>query len=213
MLWLFWLVLKLCCWLLVTVLTVARGVAAYYLYVLFNTDYTSTVGRATAFLLFATACLTDAIDGPVARKFNVVSGLGKILDPLCDKMLCWVVLLYMVRPQFDSIPSIQVWLLIPYAIIAGYDFSTLAFRILKACGYKLNMETSQIAKQRTILLQLLLGACLSFGVVQAWLAPGAQVVALIGLFFGGVYVMWYTYLSGREYLLTVRPWELFGVPR
>jgi len=40
-----------------------------------------------AFTVFVIAALTDIIDGPIARKLNVASKLGRMLDPLADKIL------------------------------------------------------------------------------------------------------------------------------
>jgi len=40
-----------------------------------------------AFVLFVITGLTDMVDGAVARKFNVTSKLGRIMDPLADKVL------------------------------------------------------------------------------------------------------------------------------
>lgn len=36
--------------------------------------------------ILAVSCLTDMIDGQIARRFNMVSNFGKLLDPLADKM-------------------------------------------------------------------------------------------------------------------------------
>jgi len=44
-----------------------------------NTDY------YIAAAIFAVSCLTDLIDGKIARHFNMISSLGKVLDPLADK--------------------------------------------------------------------------------------------------------------------------------
>lgn len=58
--------------------------------------------------ILAVSCLTDLIDGKIARKFNMISTVGKILDPLADKatqftlILClavrYPVLTYLVLP-------------------------------------------------------------------------------------------------------------------
>ena len=37
--------------------------------------------------ILAVSCLTDLVDGKIARKFHMISTLGKILDPLADKLL------------------------------------------------------------------------------------------------------------------------------
>ena len=44
-----------------------------------NTDY------VLAATILAVSCLTDLIDGKIARHFNMISNLGKLLDPLADK--------------------------------------------------------------------------------------------------------------------------------
>ena len=37
-------------------------------------------------VILAVSCLTDMIDGKIARKYNMITTLGKILDPLADKL-------------------------------------------------------------------------------------------------------------------------------
>ena len=43
-------------------------------------DYT------TAAVILAVSCLTDLVDGKIARRFNMISNLGKLLDPMADKL-------------------------------------------------------------------------------------------------------------------------------
>ena len=43
--------------------------------------------------ILAVSCLTDMIDGKIARHFNMISNLGKILDPLADKLTQFALIL------------------------------------------------------------------------------------------------------------------------
>ena len=40
-----------------------------------------------AFAVYVAACLTDAVDGYLARRFNQVTAFGKLMDPLADKLM------------------------------------------------------------------------------------------------------------------------------
>ncbi len=49
--------------------------------------------REWAFVAFAVACITDLIDGDLARRHNLVTDVGKIADPIADKALTGAALL------------------------------------------------------------------------------------------------------------------------
>ena len=78
--------------------------------------------RLAAILSFAGTAILDGVDGYIARRYNQISELGKILDPLADKLLLvsGVVLL-----SFDNTPrlgQVPLWLT---GIIIGRDFLIL----------------------------------------------------------------------------------------
>jgi len=48
--------------------------------------------RAWGAVIFAVACATDVLDGYIARKFGQITKLGRILDPLADKLMGFTVI-------------------------------------------------------------------------------------------------------------------------
>ena len=55
-----------------------------YIYIYLNAQQPYHYSIAAGIL--AVSCLTDMIDGKIARKFNMISEIGKVLDPLADKL-------------------------------------------------------------------------------------------------------------------------------
>lgn len=49
--------------------------------------------RVYALLIYALASFTDVLDGLIARRFHMVSRLGRILDPMADKLMAFTVLI------------------------------------------------------------------------------------------------------------------------
>lgn len=60
--------------------------------------------------LYIFAFLTDIADGYFARKFNQISELGKIIDPLADKVLVILIVAYLY--YFEIIPAFYFWIII-----------------------------------------------------------------------------------------------------
>lgn len=57
-----------------------------YLTMVFGVEYCRG-NPVTAFIAFALACMSDVLDGFIARNFNMVSNIGKLLDPIADKIM------------------------------------------------------------------------------------------------------------------------------
>ena len=95
--------------------------------------------------ILAVSCLTDAIDGKIARHFNMISTLGKILDPLADKVtqltmvLClairhpvlWLLVnLFVVKESFQLIAgflTLRRGKMLSRALLAGKISTTVLF--------------------------------------------------------------------------------------
>ena len=63
------------------------------------TVYLNAKNQADLFIaasILAVSCLTDLVDGKIARKYNMISNLGKILDPLADKLTQFSLLICLV---------------------------------------------------------------------------------------------------------------------
>ena len=65
-------------------LTVARVIAVPFFIAFYMLGY-----HIAAFVIFIAASLTDMLDGKIARKYNLVTNFGKIMDPLADKILVY----------------------------------------------------------------------------------------------------------------------------
>lgn len=95
--------------------------------------------------ILAVSCLTDLVDGKIARHFNMISTLGKILDPLADKItqftliLClalrypvlwYLVGLFVVKESFQLIAGgirFRKGIMLKGALITGKVCTTILF--------------------------------------------------------------------------------------
>lgn len=99
-------------------LTVARVIAVPFFIAAYMLEL-----YLVAFVLFIAASFTDMLDGKIARKNNLVTNFGKIMDPLADKILVYSAFCLMV-PQL--VPS---WMLI---IILAREFTVAGMRTVAA---------------------------------------------------------------------------------
>lgn len=86
-----------------------------------------------AFVLMIIAAVTDLFDGKIARKYNMVSNLGKILDPIADK-LSQVAIVIILIFKFWSFEGILKYLL--FLFIAKELIMVIAGAVLLAKGMR-----------------------------------------------------------------------------
>ena len=86
-----------------------------------------------AFVLMIIAAVTDLLDGKIARKYNMVSNLGKILDPIADK-LSQVAIVIILIFKFWSFEGILKYLL--FLFIAKELIMVIAGAVLLATGMR-----------------------------------------------------------------------------
>lgn len=74
-----------------------------------GTIFTITYNQIIAVFIFSIAAITDRLDGYIARKHKLVSNLGKLLDPLADKLLVAAVLISLVEmDKLDALIAIVI---------------------------------------------------------------------------------------------------------
>lgn len=76
--------------------------------------------------LFIGACVTDFLDGFLARKYNQVTTFGKFMDPLADKLLVCAALVCFLAEENPEMPA---WAVI---IIISREFIISGFRLVAA---------------------------------------------------------------------------------
>ena len=82
-------------------------------------------------VIFVLASFTDFLDGYIARKYNLVTDLGKFLDPIADKVLVSTALIIMLVPVGGTL-IVPTYFSIAVAIILARELVVSGFRMVAA---------------------------------------------------------------------------------
>ena len=139
--------------------------------------------------VFALAAATDFLDGHIARKYNMVTNLGKFLDPIADKVLVSTAFIVML-----TVPQIlpPLWG-IAVAVILARELIVSGFRTV-AASRSLVLAADKIGKIKTVFQD--------FSVVVL-LVGGVPAVNIVGLVLLGIAAA-LTVVSGVNYVVKNR---------
>lgn len=153
------------------------------------------VARWFAFALYVVACVTDYFDGYLARKMNIVSDLGRMLDPIADKLLVGTLIIAFAYSGEFSLTL--TWLAI-----------AIMFREIAVAGLReylgnaqITVHVSKLAKYKTTVQLIALGVVMAIPLV-----PGLELAAA-GLMWLAAVLTVYT---GYEYFAGAWPKLLAG---
>lgn len=140
-------------------------------------DFFAEWGRFVALMLFVIAVASDWLDGYVARKFNQVSDMGKLLDHVIDKLLVLAGFLLIITDPFltgdEFLSIVPIWAAVVVAFVAiGRDVVVTTIRQL-ALQKGLTMGADKLGKAKT-LFQFLALILFMIYVVNYDLNPGGS---------------------------------------
>ena len=136
-------------------------------------------------LIFIIASTTDWVDGHYARKYNMVTNLGKFLDPLADKLLVSAALIVLVEMQMA--PS---WIVI---VIISREFAVTGLRLVLAGAGEV-VAANMLGKIKTWTQIIAISALLLHNILFVMLGiPFDMIMLWVALFF--------TIWSGLDYFV------------
>lgn len=161
------------------ILLVPVFIACFY----FSTPYAQLI----AAVVFSLAYVTDIMDGRIARKRNIITNFGKLMDPIADKLLTCSAFVMLV--SFGLISPIAA------IIVIAREFLISGFRLV-AAGSGNVIAASWLGKMKTI------SQCVAIVLVLVWPALGLMNfrLDLIVLWISVLFTIW----SGADYIVKNR---------
>lgn len=136
-------------------------------------------------IIFILACLTDWLDGYLARNLSQTTQFGAFLDPVADKLMVVVVLVLVV----SALPG--PFLAVPAAIIVGREVVISALREWMAeIGKRTSVAVSLVGKAKTLIQMAALGFLLWYRPVPTTFNTTIFVIGSILLYLAAALTLW-----------------------
>ena len=159
----------------------------------FGTETFNATWYLVASIVFAAASFTDYLDGHLARKWHMVTDFGKFADPLADKLLTTVALIYMMR---DGVCSPVV-----LCIILAREFAVSGLRMVAAGAKDGKVIAANMWGKVKTVLQMLTIIFYFFGISLTY---GNTVLGNLDVWLISYWLCWLvaaaTAISGIKYL-------------
>ena len=164
-----------------------------FLYCLFA-DFSH--GKLLALIVFIAAAITDAYDGKIARKYDIVTKFGVFFDPLADKLLVLSAFYgFMFLPVLST--TVKLWMII---LISFRDILVTLLRTLMQ--YKgVTMITSKAGKLKTFLQIITINIILIFLILKSYQVDiPTDILQFNSLYFLMVITTAITFYTGVHYV-------------
>ena len=183
-------------------LTVSRVLMIPVFILFFYLNFTAHYFVALA--VFAIASLTDMLDGMIARKYGLVTNLGKFLDPIADKVLVLSAFVVLLTKPWIFTANLGSWAIIVagcgVAVILAREIIVSGFRMV-AAGAGLVIAADKWGKYKTITQDLsIIVIFISAGVMELTSHIAAEIINYIGLGLFALAVL-LTVISGINYIV------------
>ncbi len=153
--------------------------------------------RWLALGIFIVAGITDFLDGYLARAWSQQSALGRMLDPIADKLLVSAVLMMLVANH--TIVSLSIWAAI---VILCREILVSGLREFLA-ELKVPLPVSRVAKWKTVLQLVALGFLIA-GTAGDYIIGGITTTGLVLLWLSALltlYTGWDYFVAGLKYVI------------
>lgn len=144
-------------------LTIARIILTFLFIFLISQNNFSCIAMAA--VVFTLASLTDYYDGYIARKHNLISDFGKLMDPIADKFLILAAFLAFVRMQI-----VDDWMVI---LILGREIVVTGLRLFAITKSKV-LAAERGGKHKTVSQIVAIFAILGFILFKELLTTGER---------------------------------------